>query len=265
MAVESIDGTPSLTVTRGGVICLGEFELFADGHASLRDRIAGLVEQGGTHVVVTPNVDQVLDLAGSPALQQAYGDAALRIIDGMPLVVLARALGAKRPQRHTGADLLFEAVKWSESTGWKIAIAGGDSDATAQAVERLQLLYPNASVTGIGFPYVSDVADSRSREVVDKLNALGPDIVFLCLGSPKQEKWFLQWRSELQKGVYIGAGAAVDFAAGHRSRAPKVLQVLGFEWVWRLAQEPRRLGHRYLIKGPRFLFFILTSIVRKIR
>lgn len=217
---------------------------------------------GGSHLVVTPNVDQVIDLETSPMLRRAYGSASLRTIDGMPLVVLARALGAKRPQRHTGADLLFQSVAWAERNGWNIAITGGDPMATQQAVQRLRFLHPTVDVIGIEFPQISDVADPQSKVVLKDLKSIKPNIVFLCLGAPKQESWFLEWRDLLPDGVYIGAGAAVDFAAGHRMRAPKLIQKLGFEWAWRLIQEPRRLARRYLLKGPRFLKFIFMSIVR---
>jgi N-acetylglucosaminyldiphosphoundecaprenol N-acetyl-beta-D-mannosaminyltransferase len=99
--------------------------------------------------------------------------------------------------------------------------------------------------------------------VVEGIKNFAPDIVFLCLGAPKQESWFMEWRDLLPDGVYIGAGAAVDFAAGVSTRAPAQLQRLGMEWVWRLAQEPKRLAKRYLIKGPRFLVIAARSIANR--
>jgi glycosyltransferase involved in cell wall biosynthesis len=95
---------------------------------------------------------------------------------------------------------------------------------------------------------------------VARLRSLRPDIVFLCLGFPLQEAWWAHWRDRLPAAVYVGAGAAVDFAAGVRSRAPRAVQRLGMEWCWRLAQEPRRLAHRYLVRGPRFLVVAARSL-----
>ncbi|MDN5573728.1 MAG: WecB/TagA/CpsF family glycosyltransferase, partial [Micrococcales bacterium] len=94
------------------------------------------------------------------------------------------------------------------------------------------------------------------------LAQLDPSLVYLCLGSPKQEAWFEHWRRELPAAVYVGAGAAVDFAAGARRRAPRALQMIGGEWTWRLVQEPRRMAGRYLGRGPRFLGVIARSVLR---
>ena len=99
--------------------------------------------------------------------------------------------------------------------------------------------------------------------MIAQLRDVAPDIVFVCLGAPKQELWYLQWRDQLPPAVYIGAGAAVDFAADRVRRAPKLVQRIGAEWVWRLAQEPRRLAGRYLGKGPAFLFVIGRSLARR--
>ena len=106
------------------------------------------------------------------------------------------------------------------------------------------------------------VDDPLSQEVIDRLAQLDPSLVYLCLGSPKQEAWFEHWRRELPAAVYVGAGAAVDFAAGARRRAPRALQMIGGEWTWRLVQEPRRMAGRYLGRGPRFLGVIARSVLR---
>ncbi|MGO4473842.1 WecB/TagA/CpsF family glycosyltransferase [Arthrobacter sp. M-10] len=253
----------TLSVDRDGSIKLGDLEVFAESAGKLEESVESLVEAGGTHLVVTPNVDQVIDLQNSEALRSAFAAASMRLIDGMPLIVLARLLGAKRPHRHTGADLLPMAVKWAHDRGWRIAITGGDTHVASKAAAALRESYAGADVVNIDFPYISDFADSRSLDVINKLKSFNPDIVFLCLGAPKQEGWFMHWRTQLPHGVYVGAGAAVDFAAGIRRRAPKFIQNVGLEWFWRLLQEPKRLAYRYLVKGPRFLKFMTMSLVRR--
>ncbi|MFU8945154.1 WecB/TagA/CpsF family glycosyltransferase [Mycetocola zhadangensis] len=216
-------------------------------------------------LIVTPNVDQTIDLDRDPGFREAYQRAALRLIDGAPLLVLARLLGATGVHRHTGADLLPFLVGESEREGWTVAIAGGAPGASDLAAARLRKAHPGAKVVSVPFPHLPDVGDPQSQAVVDNLYRHAPDIVFLCLGAPKQEMWFTHWRSVLPDAVYVGAGAAVDFAAGTASRAPRFLRRLGGEWLWRLVQEPRRLGRRYLLKGPAFLAIAYRSLVMRDR
>lgn len=219
-----------------------------------------LTRTGRPELVVTANVDHILSLARSSELLSAYRQASLRLVDGMPLVGLARLLGCARPQRHTGADLLPTAAASSARHGWRIVITGGGGDVAEQAVQRLRAAHPEADLEVVPFPLLQGIEDPQSQQVIAQLRDLEPSMVFLCLGSPKQEAWFQQWRHQLPGAVYVGAGAAVDFAAGTRTRAPKPLQLMGGEWLWRLAQEPRRMAGRYLGRGPQFLPVVMRSL-----
>jgi len=232
-------------------------ELFTGSLDEAVARIVGLVATGGRHLVVTPNVDQVLNLSTDRAYREAFESASLRLIDGAPLVWLAGSLGASSVTRCTGADLLPVVVDTARLAELRVVLLGGDpavSERAAQLMDR-----GTGLVRAIGLPMLSSIEDERARGSVDELALFDPDIVFLALGSPKQEAWYLHWRERLPDAVYIGSGAAADFAAGHKSRAPELVQAGGLEWVWRLLQEPRRLAGRYLVKGPRFLKVILDS------
>ena len=244
-----------------GKLTLAGEPLFSQSAEVLLERIRSMRRTAEPVLVVTPNVDQTIDLERDPEFRGAYQDAALRLIDGAPLSMLARLLGATGVHRHTGADLLPFLVSRSEREGWTVAVAGGSAGVSKLAVARLQALYPGANVVNVPFPHLTVVDDPRSLEVVDELSRVSADIVFLCLGAPKQEIWFTRWRSVLPPGVYIGAGAAVDFAAGTARRAPSVLRRVGAEWLWRLAQEPTRLRTRYLVKGPTFLAIAYRSLM----
>ncbi len=262
-APEALTGRPPVLTHRHGSTALDGLPLETGTAEQLEDSLDALIRTGRPELVVTANVDQVLNLASSPGLRRAYEAARLRLIDGMPLVLLARTLGARRVHRHTGADLLPLSARRSATRGWRVVIAGGSSEIAADAVRRLRAQHPSAQIEHVPFPYLDQVSDGASEGVVRHLELLDPDVVFLCLGSPKQEEWFLHWRERLPGAVYIGAGAAVDFAAGARSRAPRIVQQAGFEWVWRLSQEPTRLGARYLVKGPRFIGVIVRSLTRR--
>lgn len=240
-------------------VTLGDLKLTSGPFKDVTAALERLVEAGGAELVVTVNVDQILSLRAHPRLAEAYATAALRLIDGMPIVYLARLLGAENVHRHTGADLLPRCAALAQQHGWRIVIAGGADDVGRQAAARLRIDYPGAEIEHVSFPMVRSVDDPATHRVLTDLHRLDPDLVFLCLGSPKQEDWFLQWRHDLPGAVYIGTGAAVDFAAGAKVRAPSWIQSSGLEWVWRLVQEPRRLAYRYLVRGPGFLQVVVRS------
>lgn len=248
-----------------GVPYLGNHKLFQGDSRALIEQIEALSTDNDVHLVVTPNVDQVLSMPSSQAEKSVMDAASLLIIDGAPILALARALGAKNAFRNTGADLLPLVAEASAEYGWKVAILGGSESVGREAVNRLSNTYPASALEYVAFPFVTEVGLDATREVVGALVEVNPDIVFVCLGSPKQERWVQEHRDILPGAVYIGAGAAVDFAAGAISRAPRLIQKFGFEWVWRLAQEPKRLAQRYLVRGPLFLGVIVRSLMLQAR
>lgn len=259
------DGAPLvLTVDDRQRAFLAGHELFIGDLDALLDRLGELLPVSNPHVVITPNVDQVVGMRSDPDLFAAMADADLRIADGAPLVLLGRALGARGLQRLTGADLLPAAASRAAEAGWRIAVTGGAPGVSDLAASHLTATY-GAEVVSVPFPVISSVQDPIGTEVVDSLKAAAPDIVFVCLGSPKQDVWVHHWRDRLPPAVYVGAGAAVDFAAGVKVRAPRAVQAVGAEWLFRLAQEPRRLAKRYLLRGPVFLTIIGRSAVEALR
>lgn len=253
----------SIRVSDDGSTHLAGLPMFAGNDGQLLQEIDARVKSGARSLVVTANVDQALDLSSSAALWKAYMYASIRTLDGMPLVWMARLLGARNAKRQTGADLLIKCVAASRERGWRIAILGGDPVANATAVKRLRGSYPDADVVGMDLPYAKNFRNPETLRVTHELGTLRPNIVFICLGSPKQETFLMELMGELPPAVYIGAGAAVDFAAGTKSRAPELVQAAGLEWAWRLMQEPRRLASRYLIKGAGVGTILYNSIKGK--
>lgn len=255
------DAPTVLRVGASGDLTLGGKPLFSHPASALIARIRELRAAAEPILIVTPNVDQTIDLDRNADFRRAYEEASLRLIDGAPLVLLARLMGARNVHRHTGADLLPLLAKESPREGWTIAVAGGGYGVSDAAAVQLRRAHPESRIVSVPFPNLSRIDDPRSLEVVNELDRISADIVFLCLGAPKQEMWFTHWRDVLPPAVYIGAGAAVDFAAGTARRAPSLVRRAGFEWAWRLAQEPRRLWVRYLVKGPSFIVVACRSLV----
>ncbi|TQJ59912.1 N-acetylglucosaminyldiphosphoundecaprenol N-acetyl-beta-D-mannosaminyltransferase [Arthrobacter sp. SLBN-83] len=237
----------AVTSAAGESLLVGSFPVFTGDDSELLDALDELVSANQRSLVVTVNVDQLVDLGRSEGLFAAYEAASLRTLDGMPLVWMAKWAGAPTVHRQTGADLLTKCVSASRERGWKIVILGGGDKANDLAVRNLVRQHQEADLLGMKLPY-SNGLDGLEEEL-SLLSDFSPDIVFVCLGSPKQEKLFMEYQALLPPAVYIGAGAAVDFASGLKVRAPVTLQKMGLEWVWRLLQEPRRLAYRYLVKG----------------
>lgn len=253
-----------LTVDAEQRAYLAGHELFTGDFTALLDHIDDLLPATRAYAVMTPNVDQTVNLRDNAELMAAFAAADLRIVDGTPLVMLGRALGARGLRRLTGADLLPATIEQAAARGWRVVVTGGAPGVSEQAVEHLVSTY-QADVTSVPFPKISTPDDPVGAEVIDALKAARPDVVFVCLGSPKQDVWIAEWRDRLPPALYIGAGAAVDFAAGVKSRAPRAVQVVGAEWLYRLGQEPRRLAKRYLQRGPLFIVIAGRSAVAALR
>lgn len=252
-------GALTIRRTENGKLTFAGAEFFTGTKAELLDVIEDLLKQDKPKLIMTPNVNQILDVADNQELRNVFQNCALRIVDGVPLVWLARALGLKNIHRNTGADLLPYCADKGRALGWRIAIAGGLPEHTKMAADTIRTQYPGAEVSAISVPELSSFSQGAT-DVVQSLTMYRPQLVFMCLGSPQQELWFSHWREDLPAAVYVGAGAAVDFAAGVKKRAPLRLQSAGLEWLWRLSQEPRRLFRRYMVRGPSFIPLAFKSI-----
>lgn len=236
-------------------------------HGDLDALVAHLATQIPTSQVrtlVTPNTDFLVLADEHDAMARALRDADVLIADGAPIVALARMLGARGLQRLTGADLLPAVAAAAPERGWTIAITGGAPGIAERACAALNRQF-GTDARAIDFPRISSADDPACHPVVTALREMAPDIVFVCLGAPKQEAWVEAWRDELPPALYVGAGAAVDFVAGARRRAPRPLQLLGLEWLYRLVQEPQRLAYRYLVRDPRFTRVVRRSLAHRRR
>lgn len=226
-----------------------------DVHPVTRRQAVNAVVQravlGGGGVVVTPNVDHVVLLERDATFRAAYERAFLRLCDGMPLVLLSRMMGRPVPERVAGADLFLDLCGEAAARGLRVFIAGGMPDVLERGLVALRERFPGLDVTGHSPPlaFEGTVAD---RVLQRAIAAAEPDLVMICLGAPRAEVW-AAGQVERHQAVYLCVGAAIDFAAGARRRAPGWVQTAGLEWLYRLVQEPRRLWRRYLVQDSAFL------------
>lgn len=223
-------------------------------------RIDLLVRHGSGGSVFTPNVDHIVKAENDVRFRMAYERAALVLVDGTPVLWASRLLGTPLPEKVSGSDLVLPLARLAGLRKWRVYLMGGRPGTAAKAATRLREEF-GVNVVGIDAPAVSESGESADeREVWSRIREARPDLVLVALGSPKQELWIERAKDALGAAVAIAVGASLEFVSGRIRRAPRLVSRLGFEWLYRLAQEPRRLWYRYLIRDPRF--FLIAARTR---
>lgn len=213
------------------------------------DAIVDGAQSGKGGFVVTPNVDHVCLAEELPALVAAYHDALLSLVDGTPLLWLARALGTPLPEKISGSDLIRPLMARAAADGLRVYLLGGAPGVGEGAAAALRADYPALNICGINAPPLGFEKDVVQNEaVLQDIRQKGAQILLVALGCPKQELWMHHNRLALAPAVALGIGASLDFLAGKVRRSPAWMSRVGLEWVYRLAQEPRRMAQRYLVR-----------------
>lgn len=216
--------------------------------------IDGWIRRGEKRYICIRDVHGVIRCQDDPELLAIHNRAGLVTPDGMPLVWFLRARGHRYAERVCGPDLMLEVFAASETAKYRHFLYGTNDDTLRKLQSNLQARYPEAEIVGAYAPPFRELDADEETDVAARINSSGADIVWVGLSTPKQEKWMAGFRDRLDASVLVGVGAAFDFNAGLKQRAPDVMQRLGLEWVYRLACEPKRLWKRYLNVIPRFLF-----------
>jgi len=211
------------------------------------EKIISLAREHRSKYIVTPNADHIVRLQEDSKFREIYQGASLTVADGMPLIWVSKLLGNPLKERVTGADLLPRLCQEAAQRGLSIYLLGGAEGVPEQAANNLKARYPTLNIAGLYSPPFGFEKDFHECQyIVDQINRCEPDILFVGLGSPKQELYMANYQKFLRVGVMLGIGASIAFAAGTEKRAPFIMQKYGFEWLYRLLQDPRRLTQRYL-------------------
>jgi N-acetylglucosaminyldiphosphoundecaprenol N-acetyl-beta-D-mannosaminyltransferase len=239
-------------------------DLHAITEAGCIQHILHALDQGEGGVVVTPNLDHLRRCLKDIRFGALVAEADLVVADGMPLIWASRLQGTPLPERVAGSDLISSLSAAAAERGRSIFLLGGAPTTAEGAAQVLQQRHPALKIAGTHCPPMGfEEEDTAIEEMIAKLQAAQPDLVYVALGSPKQELLIEQLRRLLPQAWWLGVGNSFSFLCGHVPRAPLWMQKSGLEWVHRLMHEPRRLFKRYVVVGLPFGVSMLAAAAGK--
>lgn len=204
--------------------------------------------------VFSCNVDMVIKAHRDEDFRRTLASADILNADGMPIVWLGRRLGAPVPERVAGSELVPKLGGACAAAGRSVFLFGAAPGVADAAAERLLRANPTLRVAGTYAPPMGFEQDpAQLAAAIEAVRRTRPDVVFVAMGAPRQERFILDHGAALSAKVILAIGGSLDMLAGRVRRAPPWVQRSGMEWLWRLAQEPVRLAPRYLVDGPAFL------------
>jgi N-acetylglucosaminyldiphosphoundecaprenol N-acetyl-beta-D-mannosaminyltransferase len=196
----------------------------------------------------------------SEVFRSMVNNADIVVPDGKPLVVGSKLLGKKDSQQVRGADLTRALLDLSNKRGLSVGFYGGSEQALSEISEIIKKGYPNTKLNCLISPPYREITQEEDQEFIETINNSGVQILFVGLGCPKQETWMANHKGKVNSTM-VGVGAVFDFLSGTKKEAPRWLQELGLEWLFRLISEPKRLWKRYLIYNPRFLWNFTKQLI----
>jgi N-acetylglucosaminyldiphosphoundecaprenol N-acetyl-beta-D-mannosaminyltransferase len=228
-------------------------EWIANEYAAVRKRA----------MVTTPNVDVVVQLDKDPQLREDYARASLILADGAPIIFASRLLGTPLVERVAGSDIFPLLCERARDLSLKVLLLGGSEGVAQKAAENLAGKFPGLQISAYTPSFGFDTKPEECRRIVSMINEYQPHLLFLGVGTPRQERWIAKYQGQYCPCVSIGVGGSLDFEAGRIRRAPEFLRNLGLEWLYRLAREPKRLYRRYLIEDRRFFRILFGEVKRR--
>jgi N-acetylglucosaminyldiphosphoundecaprenol N-acetyl-beta-D-mannosaminyltransferase len=214
---------------------------------------------GAQHVSI--NAAKIVALRTDARLREIIRNCELVTADGMSIVWASRLLGDPLPGRVTGIDLMENLLELANERGFGVYILGARQEVLERAVSRIRKRYPRVRIAGSRNGYF---AEPDNAAIVDEIRNAQPDLLFVAISSPKKEYWLAEHRQTLAVPFAMGVGGSIDVWAGVTRRAPSWMQHSGLEWLYRLAQEPRRLWKRYLVSNAIFTGVLVAAFARRV-
>ena len=210
------------------------------------------MEEGLTSTIIAVNPEKVITASKDEQIKTLINDATYQIPDGVGILMASRLKGGAIQSRVTGVDMMDRLLKFASDEGKKVFMYGAKEEVVATAKAKIEEKYPRIQITGYSNGYTKD-----QDELVRKINESGADIIFVALGSPRQELWIRDHMKDLNVKVYQGVGGSFDVFAGNVKRAPGFFRKAGLEWFYRLITDPKRFKRQLAL--PKFLFKIITK------
>jgi N-acetylglucosaminyldiphosphoundecaprenol N-acetyl-beta-D-mannosaminyltransferase len=226
----------------------------------LHAEIGRLVRGSERALVLNANANCLNFCHQDPTLGEFLNQAEIVLCDGAGVMLAARILGGRIPERITYADWAWQLAAFAAAEGFSLYFLGARPGVAEEAARRLQQRYPALKIAGVHHGYFDHSVGSPENEaVLQEINASSPDILLIGLGMPLQEYWLMENRHNLNASVVLTGGAVFDYVSGRLRRGPRLLTESGFEWLARLLIEPRRLWRRYIVGNPLFLLRVLKQ------
>jgi len=207
--------------------------------------------------ILAVNAEKVMALQRDGFLKRTFEDAALLIPYGIGAVLAMRLLHGLHAKRVPGSELMPNICVEAERKGYRVFVYGSEEEVNKKAVNALKSTYPGIDIVGRSNGYI---VDGQMTDLIKRINECGADILFVGLGSPKQEQWIDKYLPELNVKVCQGIGGTLDTIAGNVKRAPALFRKAGLEWLYRLMEEPRRIRRQSVL--PIFIFKVLKEALR---
>jgi len=229
------------------------------------DAIAAAVRERRKGYICVTGVHGVMEAQDDADFKRILNRAFLCTPDGMPMVWAGKLDGHGEMSRVYGPDLMLDVCAWSETSGCKHFFYGGADGVAELLAQKLKARFPGLQVVGMFTPPFRPLSVDEERRLAEQIAAARPDIMWVGLSTPKQERFMAEYLPKLEVTLMAGVGAAFDFHSGRTKQAPRWMQRSGLEWFYRLCSEPRRLGRRYLRNNPLFLmnFFAQRAGLKK--
>ncbi|HCR80993.1 MAG: Glycosyl transferase, WecB/TagA/CpsF family [Candidatus Pacebacteria bacterium GW2011_GWA1_46_10] len=223
--------------------------------------ISSWVKNRQPHYVCVAAVHLIMECQADLQLLKGVNQAGLVTPDGMPLAWLLKLYGQRPVERVYGPDLMKLVCQKAVQKRWPIFLLGGAKGQSQQLKQVLQNTFPSLKIVGQLDTPIRPIPDEKNRHIIKQINTSQAKIVFVGLGCPFQEQWMMKAAPKLKQAVAIGVGAAFDFMTGKVRQAPSWLQSIGLEWLFRFAQEPKRLAKRYFLFNTLFSLLIIKQLI----
>lgn len=218
------------------------------------ERFISLLEKDNSSLIFTPNTEIIMMSRTDRELKEALLSSDMNLPDGIGLIIASKIHRLGLIERVPGVEMMGRILEFCNSAKRSIYILGGKPGVPDIAVVNIKKHYPNIEIKGYNHGYFNDKDEIK---IIEEINEMNPDVLFVGLGAPKQEKWITKHRDNLEAKVAMGVGGSIDIWAGTAKRAPNIFQRLGLEWFYRLLREPWRAKRMFAL--PKFLLKVLFT------